>query len=290
MNKLILTFDLEYWFESLSIQKYLKEWDKKESLEKFITRILSLLKNYQNQATFFVTGEVLKREPLLIKKISDEGQEIAIHSIDHRPLWQKKEEEFATEIGIITKKIEELTNQKPISHRAPNFSLDNSTRWALKVLEKKGIKCDSSIFPIKLRSVPFFKTYAYGSKTEKFKPYKIDLEDITKEDSNSPIIEFPISVWHYKKIKIPVTGGIYIRLIPWLIFKKILRNKLRKEVACIHFHPFDFNERTPSIKMPKLKKFIKYYNTRNTWKKLEYLIKKYRSASIKQYLDENTIN
>jgi len=42
MHQIFLTFDLEYWFESLSTQKYL-HGDEQESLAFFIKKLLNLL-------------------------------------------------------------------------------------------------------------------------------------------------------------------------------------------------------------------------------------------------------
>jgi len=285
MHKIILTFDLEYWFESLSIQKYLTG-SEQESLSEFIDRLLNLLKKANSTVTFFVTGKVLNKEPEIIKKIIQAGHEIAIHSLDHKPLWCKNPDQFDTEIKKMISEIKRITNQEPIGHRATSFSINQNTKWALGVLSKNKIKYDSSIFAFKFSPIllPMFKDSLYGLKINIFSPYKIDLNNPQKKDYNSPLIEIPISIYHCNKFRLPLTGGIYIRLIPWLIFKILLKNKLEKEPACLHFHPFDFLNQAPDIKMPKFKKFIKFYNTKNTFKKLENIISNFECVSIKQYL------
>jgi len=146
-------------------------------------------------------------------------------------------------------------------------------------------KYDSSIFPFKFPSFLklIFGKNVYGNNLNLYVPYKINFKDLT-EDTNSNLWELPISIFHLGKIKLPLTGGIYVRMIPWFIFKFLLNWKLKKELACVHFHTFDFAEKKPEIKMPKIKKFIKYYNTKNSYKKLEYILKKYKCASIENYL------
>lgn len=285
MQPVLLTFDLEYWFESLSIQKYLtgKEDD---SLANFIDKLLFLLAQTNSRATFFVTGKVLTKEPGLIKKINQAGHEVAMHSIDHRPLWDKNPQEFEIEIKTLQDKIKQITGQSPIGHRAVNFSLNSQTAWALKILAQNNFKYDSSLFPYKFSPILlwFFKDALYGIKNRLFKPYKIDLNNFIKVDIFSPLVEFPASVFHLGGFKLPLTGGIYIRLIPWFIFKFLLKIKLKKEPACIHFHSFDFEVKESAVKMSVFKKFIKYYNTKNTWKKLEYILNKFECISIKSLL------
>ncbi len=41
-----------------------------------------------------------------------------------------------------------IINKPIIGFRAPSFTITNKTIWALPILEKYGIKYDSSIFPI----------------------------------------------------------------------------------------------------------------------------------------------
>jgi peptidoglycan-N-acetylglucosamine deacetylase len=280
MEKVLLTFDLEYWFESESIQQYLDN-NETDTVGSFITELLNLLKQTNSTATFFVTNKILSNEPDIIKQIFNAGHEIAVHSSDHKPLWSKNSEIFEKEIHTMVNKIENLTSKKPIGHRAVNFSLNQKTVWSLEVLKNNNFKYDSSIFPFKFPSFLklIFGKNVYGNNSNFYEPYKIDF-----------MWELPISVWHKFKFKLPLTGGIYIRMIPWLIFKTLLNWKLKKEMACIHFHPFDFATKIPNIKMPIFKKFLKYYNTKNTWKKLEYIVKRFNCISIEKYLYENPTN
>lgn len=284
MHKIILTFDLEYWFESLSLRKYLKN-NEEDWAEDMVDKILSALQKSNSTATFFITGRVLDNEPHLIKKIFDFGHEIAIHSLDHLPLWDKRADQFDTEIKTMIAKIETVIGQKPSGHRAVNFSLDQTTVWALKVLVDNGIKYDSSVFPFRLphRLLPFFRDSLYGLKSNLFSPYKINLDNPADQDPKSSLIEFPISVFHCQGFKLPLTGGIYIRLIPWLLFRLLLKYKLKRELACIHFHVFDFLDRAPKVKMPRFKKLIKFYNTKNTWHKLRYILDNFECVSLRNY-------
>lgn len=290
-KSIILTFDLEYWYQAFSIQSSITG-DEKDSIKDFVETILRLLKSANKTATFFVVGKVLDNEPEIIKQINQDGHEIAVHSLDHKPLWDKNPKIFDKEIKEISNKIENLINKKPIGHRAVSFSLDTKTNWALDILVKNDFKYDSSIFPFKFYKtlMPIFKDSLYGIKSKIFNPYKINLKNPIKKDKNSLLTEIPISIFHLGKLKLPLTGGIYIRIIPWFVFKTLLKIKLIKEPVCLHFHAFDFEAKTPNIKMSVLKKFIKYYNTKNTWNKLEYIVKNFKCVSIEKYLYENSIN
>jgi len=284
MNSIILTFDLEYWFESNSIKKYLRG-DETDSLSEFINQLLKLLKAKGASATFFISGKVLSQEPQMIKKIHSFGQEIAVHSLDHQPLWLKQPDGFEQDLKTVIDQIEKIIGEKPIGHRAANFSLDQNTKWLLPILSNNNIKYDSSIFPFKFPRflAKIYKKSLYGLKSEIFNHYKINFNDPIAKDDQSPLIELPISIFHHNNFSLPLTGGIYIRLIPWFIFKNLLKIKLNQEPACIHFHPFDF-QKPKTIKMPWLEKIIKYHNTGNTWKKLEYLLDNFECIAAENYL------
>ncbi len=251
MKKILLTFDLEYWFESLSIQKYLLG-NEKDEVATFINNLLNLLKQTNSTATFFVTKKVLDKEPNVVKQISNAGHEIAVHSSDHKPLWDKNPEMFNEEIKQLISQIESLIDKKPIGHRAVNFSLNKSTEWSIKVLKENNLKYDSSILPLSI------------------KPNLFNIDN-------------------FKEIKV-FSGGFYIRAIPWFLFKTLLKNKTIKKSTCLYFHPFDFATEVPNIKMTFIKKFLKYYNTKNTWKKLQYIVKRFDCVSIEKYLYEDSTN
>lgn len=251
MKPILLTFDLEYWFESLSVQKYLTG-NEKDNLQEFINKLLDLLKSVSASATFFVTEKILNNEQELIKKINNYGHEIAIHCLDHKPLWDKNPDISSQELKILSNKIENLINKKPIGHRAVNFSLNKSTSWAIEILKNNNLIYDSSILQ-------------FGIKPNFF------------------------NVNNFQEIKV-FSGGIYIRIIPWFLFKFLLKNKLKKSFVCLYFHPYDFAQKKPDIKMPGLKKFVKYYNTKNTWRKLEYILKNYKCLCIEKYYYENITN
>ncbi len=262
MKKIILTFDIEYWFESLSLQKYVtgKETD---SLDLIIGRILDLLAGAKSAATFFVTGRVLEQEPDIAKKISSAGHEIAVHSLNHKPLWQKTALEFNREIVMMSDKIKELTGQKPAGHRAVNFSLDRKTSWALGVLKNNNFKYDSSIFPLNM--------FIYGEGKSDFIP--------------EGIIELPLSVFKKGFVKIPIAGGIYFRFMPYFVFKFFLKKYLKKSDAVLYFHSwelFDFKPEIPGS--PFWIKWLKFYGLKKSIFKFKKLLHDFECISVDQYL------
>lgn len=100
---------------------------------------LQLLKDEGVRATFFTTGDVAERYPELMKRIVEEGHELASHGYSHKRFDQMKEMEAEEEIE---KSLEVLRQYYPvISFRAPNLEFPEAF---VPLLSKHGIKIDSS--------------------------------------------------------------------------------------------------------------------------------------------------
>lgn len=281
---IILTFDLEFWYNSDFLKNYLpKDVDNLDDkiLESTLP-LLTLLKKNQIKATFFVLGQVAEKYPELIKKIHQDSHEIASHGYSHKVLSELKPKEFEEEIKKSVNLLKEITGENPLGFRAPNFSLTNQSRWAIPVLGKYGFKYDSSIFPV--------KTKLYGNSTAPFKNYKISKENIFKEDKKSKLIEFPLGVYHLNKIRIPIAGGIYFRLMPLFFYKKFLRSLLKRNDIILYFHPHELYNFIPKINAPWWKKKLKYWGVNKSYHKFEKLLKSFSFISIKEYFQDGNLN
>ncbi|MBR6852969.1 MAG: polysaccharide deacetylase family protein, partial [Prevotella sp.] len=77
-------------------------------------RILDCLKANNVKATFFCTGNFAQNAPEIMKRIIDEGHEVACHGVDH---WQQKETDFAESKRIV----EEVTGSQVYVYRQPRM-------------------------------------------------------------------------------------------------------------------------------------------------------------------------
>jgi hypothetical protein len=148
-NKAILTFDVEFPYSSNFLKKYLRETDKTDcQIENYFMLLLDLLKRYNQKATFFVLGQLAEKYPALIKTISSAGHEIASHGYSHNPLNELDRDMLQEELDKTNQIIKGLIDQKLKGFRAPNFSLNPKTQWAVEVI-KNNFQYDSSIHPLK---------------------------------------------------------------------------------------------------------------------------------------------
>lgn len=87
--------------------------------------ILDLLKMKGIKATFFVIGKNVQMYPNIIKRISDEGHNIGIHSYYHNPSFTiMRKKSLFKDICKCKKLLEELT-QKPIVLFRPPYGVTN---------------------------------------------------------------------------------------------------------------------------------------------------------------------
>ena len=86
---------------------------------KLTEKILSILKEYDIKATFFVIGERAARQPELIKKIIQEGHVIGNHSYSHSRFPKLIPSEVEKELKTTSDLIFKITGKYPILFRPP---------------------------------------------------------------------------------------------------------------------------------------------------------------------------
>jgi len=272
-----VSIDLEDWYHAEFVRKRISGNTADQIVE--ATRpILNLLNQYQTKASFFVVGEVAEKNPGLIESIYRGGHEIGCHGFSHKPLWDLNENLFREELEHFHSVIERILGKVKIrGFRAPTFSLDHRTKWALGVLRDFGYQYDASIFPVRLNRL-------YGMDGVPTRPYRISLEEVTQEDPQSPLIEFPMSLLTIGKLKIPFTGGFYFRLSPLPFLHWGLKRINRHYPIILYFHPWESYEKTPKLKIPLYDRFVLYYGNKFMLRKLEFLMKRFRFVRIDQVL------
>lgn len=201
-----LTIDVEDWRQSVL--------DRRLPLsDRFVgqtRRILDLLDKVGVRATFFVLGLAAEKAPGLIREISACGHEIQSHGWDHRPVTQMSPEEFREDLRKSRAVLEDTIGRAVTGYRAPRFSIDRRSLWALEELAAAGFRYDSSIFPMRIRG--------YGIHDWPTGPHRITLP------SGASLIEAPVACGRWLGRPFPIGGGGYWRLLPWPILRRQLRS------------------------------------------------------------------
>jgi polysaccharide deacetylase family protein (PEP-CTERM system associated) len=274
--KFLLSVDVEDWFQVDNLKQAISRdsWEGNISrVERNVDIILEQLNRHNSKATFFILGWIAERFPKLIKKIHSQNHEIACHGYNHDLVYSLSSENFRQDVSRTKYILENITGEKVIGYRAPNFSI---TDWAIDELISMGFRYDSSLF----------LTFAHN-RYGKLKHYKVSGNTIfnLKDD----FYQVMLSNLDMLRIKIPWSGGFYFRFIPYPIFKmgisKILKNK---EVYVFYIHPWEFDPAQPKVRNISLQyKFRHYVNLKNTELKFKKLLSDFTFSTIKTAIPNN---
>lgn len=275
----MLGIDFEDWFHPELIQRQITDKNNKPIVVQGIDKILEWLRKNDTFATFFMVGELLELKPELLDKILGNGHEISFHTMYHTRLDVPNfREKFTEEI----KRFADLTKGKSRGFRAPTFSMNQSTSWAIDVLAKNNYLYDSSIVPA--------KTKLYGIANAETKPYKISSERIEGNDPDGKILEFPLLTTTMFGKRIPAGGGFYLRCLPLKIIKKAIRNCNKEDApATFYIHSWELTpEFMPKVKLPFVDSFITYHNLDKAFLKMDKLIKEFKFTSFERFIDQTS--
>ena len=271
----ILGIDFEEWYHLELVKPHIKNKKRSPSVINGIDKILDLLRKHETLATFFVVGELLEIQPEIFDKIIENNHEIGFHTMYHDRLDSPGfKEKFPDEI----KKFEKLTNGKSQGFRAPTFSLNTKSSWAIDVLEKNNYVYDSSIVPA--------KTSLYGMPNANNKPYKISSKCLEENSEDGKIIEFPLLVTKFLGKKIPAGGGFYLRTLPLRVIENAIKSYEKQKIPGVFYiHSWELvPELMPKIQLPKKDHFITFHNINRAYSKMEKLLDKYDFTSFENFI------
>lgn len=265
-----VTIDVEEHFQVHNMEHVIgrDDWHRHTSrVEANVRRILKLLSENGTRATFFVLGWVAERHPELLGEIRELGHEIASHGYWHELIYRQTPAQFSADIGRSLDAIERACGVRPEGYRAPCFSITKDSLWALDVLRERGIRFDSSIFPITCH-------HRYG------------LGGASRFISRLPngIWEMPVSTVRLAGRNWPVGGGGYFRLFPlWLTRRAIRRINAEGHPAILYLHPWEFDPGQPRIQgIDRLARFRHYHALDQTEGRLRSLLREFRFGSLRQ--------
>lgn len=270
----ILGIDFEDWFHPQLVQNHISGMKKEPSVIKGIEKILDLLRVNESYATFFVVGELLEYEPALLDKIVENGHEIGFHTMHHKRLDSSNPQEFSEELAAFDK----ITNHRSKGFRAPTFSLNYNSAWAIDALIEHNYVYDSSVVPV--------KTSMYGLPNAETRPYRITSSSLEKNDVNGKLLEFPLAIGKFMTKKIPIAGGFYLRFLPMSTIRRAIYEYEKQDIpATFYIHSWELTpEYMPRIKMPFKDNFITYYNIEKAFSKMRHLLENFTFTSFDRFL------
>ena len=231
-----LTVDVEEHFHASAFTELVpcEAWDRQPSrVEQNTKKVLELFAEFDLRGTFFVLGWVAKRYPALVREIQGAGHDLGCHSYAHRLIYRLSPQEFRDDTQRAKAAIEDAAGAAVQTYRAPTFSITNRSLWALEILLELGFTVDSSIFPT--------RNHLYGIPDAPHQPFRIRIQ-------GSDLMEFPLPALKIGSWGVPVTGGVYLRLLPYgLQLLGLNRMATRAEPIVLYFHPWELDPDQPRL-------------------------------------------
>lgn len=209
-----------------------------ESVEN-LDNMLDIFKKHKADATLFVTGEVLKRRPDLVKKWTKDF-EIGCHNYFHRTLDKIDSIERERQIKDFIELYEKILNKKPRGFRAPRNIIDNDQ---FPILEKYAFLYDSSVFPRYPWPVQRYEGYKGRAPVEPYWPNRSDYKKkspSTALGATSELLEIPetpITFWGLPIFNVPLVAT-WLRKWGPKIFKIIFFFRKPKYIS-FNMHSWD---------------------------------------------------
>ncbi len=255
-----LTIDVEDYFQVSAFAPYIAraDWEQRECrVERNVDRILALLDEHDTEATFFTLGWVAERYPQLVRRIAEQGHEIASHGYGHQRASDLSPAEFRADIEHAKAVLEDLSGSEVAGYRAPSFSIGPGNLWALEALARAGHRYSSSIYPIRHDH--------YGMP---------DAPRFAHQAADG-LIEVPITTLRLFNRNLPSSGGGYFRLLPYALSRWMLRqvNSADGESAVFYFHPWEIDPDQPRIAgIDRKTRFRHYVNIHRMERRLQSLL------------------
>ena len=98
-----------------------------------------MLDEYGARATFFTLGWIAERYPQLVRRIVDDGHELASHGFAHQRASEQSPEAFFADIQLAKIVLEDIAGVEVRGYRAPSFSIGEANRWAFECIERAGL-------------------------------------------------------------------------------------------------------------------------------------------------------
>ncbi len=255
-----LTVDVEDYFQVSAFAPHIARstWDSRECrVESNVDRILAMLSAKQTNATFFTLGWLAERYPLLVRRIVQEGHELASHGYGHERASDLTETAFFEDIRRAKSLLEDISGVEVTGYRAPSFSIGESNLWAFDGLLRAGYRYSSSIYPIRHDH--------YGMPDSPRHVYQV----------RPGLLEVPITTVRLFKRNFPSSGGGYFRLLPYELSRWMLNrvNSTERQPGIFYFHPWEIDTGQPRIPGISSKtRFRHYVNIGRTEKRLNRLL------------------
>lgn len=257
-----LTVDVEDYFQVSAFAGLIarESWDDwPQRIERNMDILLELFAEHDIQVTFFMLGWIAERYPQLVRRLVAGGHELASHGYDHQRVTGLDAESFRRDLVRAKGILEDCSGVRVIGYRAPSFSINERTPWAMDCLLETGHRYSSSLYPIAHDH--------YGSPQAPRWPFQ--------PRPDREFLELPVATLRFAGRNWPAAGGGYFRLLPYGVSYWLLRKINRRDGRpfIFYLHPWEIDPKQP--RPPKISaktRFRHYVNLHRTQSRLQQLL------------------
>lgn len=240
-----LTIDVEDYFQVSAFAPHIprSDWAIRECrVERNVDCILTMLDKHDTKGTFFTLGWLAERYPQVVRRIVDNGHELASHGYGHERASDQTPESFFADINLAKLILEDLSGHEVKGYRAPSFSIGEKNLWAFECLERAGYRYSSSIYPIRHDH--------YGMPNAPRHAHAI-----------GSLVEIPCTTLRFLNRNWPASGGGYFRLMPYSLSRWMIEriNRVDNLPAVFYFHPWEVDSGQPRIPGISAKTRFRHY-------------------------------
>lgn len=243
-----MTCDVEDYFQVQAFFDHIdrRDWPAKESrVERNTDRVLDLFAQAGVKGTFFTLGWVAERHPAVVRRIVEQGHELASHGMAHFRADAQTTEEFRADVSRTKALLEDVGGVPVVGYRAASFSIGAGNLWAFDVLGECGYTYSSSVYPV--------KHDIYGMPEAPREPFR--------PKGPNGVLEVPISTVSMFGRNLPCGGGGYFRLLPYGYSRWAINrvNRLEHRPTVFYFHPWEVDPDQPVTPGIGLKTRVRHY-------------------------------
>ena len=270
-----LSVDVEDWFQVGAFETVIdrSDWDGLDQrVEANTDACLAMFAKAGVKATFFTLGWVAERNPQLIRRIVDQGHELASHGWDHARVFTMTAEAFRDDLARTRAVLEDIGGVAVTGYRAPSFSIDKRTPWAHQVLADAGYRYSSSVAPIVHDHYGWPEAPRFA-----FAPV-----------AGSDFLELPVTTAKFAGRTLAAGGGGFFRLLPYAFSHWAVRQvNASNQPAILYFHPWEVDPDQPRVANAPLRSKLRHYSNLSVMAaKLERLIGDFEWGRVDGVVDD----
>jgi len=239
------TVDLEDWFHICGVPALgFERWAALPSRVEPTTRwLLETLDATGVRATFFIVGWIARRFPRLIEEVRRAGHEIGSHGYRHQRVYELDQDAFRQDLRASVRALQDAGVESVKLFRAPEWSVNDRSLWALDILVEEGFQLDASMAPLPI----------VGSRRFPRAPH-------VRQTAGGSIVEVPPLVRDRFGQVMPAGWGWGLRMSSVrTTLDTIERTNRLGAFAVLTVHPWEVDPDPPSVRLPARLRFAHYF-------------------------------